>query len=51
MFSPSYKTEGECPPGYSKLSCYTDGSTDVEGKINVLAFMETEAMVRDKVKT
>lgn len=23
----------------------------MEGKINILAFMETEAMVRDKVKT
>lgn len=45
-----YKAEGECPLGYSKVSCYPDGFTDAEGKINVLAFKETEAMVRDQVK-
>lgn len=46
-----YEAEDECPPGYSRVSCYTDGFIDVEGKINNLAFMETEALVRDKVKT
>jgi hypothetical protein len=43
--------QGECPLRYSKDSCYPDGFMDVEGKINALAFKETEAMLRDQVKT